>query len=217
MNGTGLFVVTILIAVLIAVAFGGSQIQADLNNQITQMTDQRDITLQEALEAKGQRDTAVQDRDVAVAALDTATGRIAELETAQNKIALDLTSSQKTVEEQRREIDQLKNEKIALQTKLDQAQASVVLPGVPDTGGQVTVPQVAETTGTAEKAICLPVRADNLPNQLGTGLALLIGMVALGSGGYIFSRSDSTRKYAVKMTKEQIRDYARYQRERGNQ
>jgi hypothetical protein len=223
MNGTGLFLVALLIVVLIAVAFGSSQIQADLTSQIAQITSQRDTTLQLALEAKGQRDAAFQERDVAftdrdkaIAELAKANGRIASLEVDLNKTAQDLSSTQRTAEVQRMELKRLQNQIIALQSTLEQAQVDV--PSVPVTGGVTSwlanLPQVAENS---QKAIRRPVQASMFYNQLGIGLAVLIGMMVLGSGGFIVYRHDPNRKYTVKMTKDQIREYARYQRERGNQ
>ncbi|RPJ43859.1 MAG: hypothetical protein EHM21_10935 [Chloroflexi bacterium] len=219
MNGTALVLVTLLIAVLIAVGLGSTQMQANLENQVAQMTSQRDTTLQVALEAKGQRDNAIQDReaanaarDAAVTALNQANERIAALEAEQKKIAQDLSNAQGAVSEQSRIIESLRNEKVALQAQLEQALAAgPVL--VPATGEQVAPPQAAESS---ENTICLPVRADTLPNQLGIGLAVLAGMMALGSGGYIVYRHDPNRKYTITMSKDQLREYARYQRERGN-
>jgi hypothetical protein len=80
MNGSGLVVCAILIAVLIAVATGASQIQADLSNKIEALATQRDTVLQQALEAKGQRDTAVAEREQTQLKLAEAEGRIQALE-----------------------------------------------------------------------------------------------------------------------------------------
>ncbi len=225
MNGTWLAFFTLLMVVLIAVAVGAQQMEAQQAQQISALMSQRDTTVNVALEAKEQRDAALKVRDEAVTKLDGLNAQIAALQGDLQKTALDLQTAHSEAETRQMEIDRLAKEAsdlraqmTGLQVRYGALEAQYVklqqdTPQIPVVGGKNTKTEIAERNS---KAICLPVQADKLPNQLGLGLAVLVGMAALGSGGYIYYRHDPSRKYAVRMTKEQIREYARYQRERGN-
>jgi uncharacterized protein (DUF3084 family) len=206
MNGSGLIVSAILVAVLIAVATGASQIQGDLIIKIEAITTQRDVVLQEALEAKGQRDVAITERENLKVKLAEAEGRVTALEAEKSELTQELNRAQQAINSQNQEITRLQTESVALKNMVDQAKAAPQNPSMDEQNS----PSQSSTNSEMVTALL------SESNPLGIGLAVLIGMMALGSGGYIVYHHDSNRKYTVKMTREQIRDFARYQRVQGN-
>ena len=218
MNGTWLAFMTLLIVALIAVAMGAQQIEAQQAQEINQLVAQRDVAVKVALEANKQRDNAFLARDEAIAKWD---GLNAEISALQN----DLHDVQMVADNRQQEIDRLVREANELHAQVQnlkaqnlelEAQFANQPQGpMPVTGYQEAASKNSCTTAETN-GVCLPVQSKNLTTQLGIGLALLIGMAALGSGGYLYYRHDPERKYSVKMTKDQIREYARYKHERGN-
>jgi cell division protein FtsB len=212
MNNTWLAFTALLLVVLIAVAVGAQQMDAQRLQEISQLKAKNEDFTRIALELQEQRDQALVDRDEAVGKVD---GLVAE----NAMLREDLRNQNSVADNRQQEIDRLVNEKQALQTRnmeIETQIANLTQSPLPVTGNRNTVTEqagiVAETNG-----ICLQVRTQSLPEQLGLGIAVLVGLAALGSGGYLYFRHDPNRKYPVKMTREQIKEYARYQRERGNQ
>ncbi len=218
MNGTWLAFFTLMLVVLIAVAAGAQQIQAQQAREISDLMAQRETTVSVALEAKEQRDAAVKARDEAVAKMNGLNDRIASLQA-------DLQQTQTLADSRQQEIDRLVSEANTLQAQVQDLQAKNVAleaqyakllqeaPQIPVAGsGNASSGNPESSAGS----IRLPISAGELPNQLGLGLAILIGMAALGSGGYIYYHHDPNRKVSVKMTRDQIHEYAQYQRERAN-
>jgi FtsZ-binding cell division protein ZapB len=225
MNGTWLAFFTLILVVLIAVTVGAQQMEAQSALEKTQLMGERDEAVNIALEAKDQRAVAFKARDEAVARVDGLNAEIASLKGENQRVMEGLKNAQSAAESMQKENERLVKEANAQRAQMMDLQSKYTALEAEYTqsqpAGQIAVTgndrPVAKNAGiAAEQANCLPIQTTALPGQLGLGLAILVGMAALGSGGYIYYRHDPTRKYAVKMTKEQIRDYARYQRERGN-
>jgi hypothetical protein len=225
MNGTWLAFFTLIMIVLIAVAVGSQQMEAQKDLQISQLMSSRDEAVNIALEAKHQREVAFKVRDEAVAKVDGLNAKIAEQQGMLDQVSLELQNEKASAANSQEENKRLQAEANALRTQVSDLQTKYTALDAAYTQfrkeAQIVVTgnesAVTEESGSAvEQTYSLPVQMTDLPGQLGLGLAILGGMAALGSGGYIYYRQDPSRKYTVKMTKEQIRDYARYQRERGN-
>lgn len=207
MNNTWLAFLTLLLVVLVAVAMGAKQMEAQQAQEISLLKAQVDEVTRIALDMQEQRDQALVARDELIVKVDGANAEIAALRN-------DLHNQNNVADNRQQEIDRLVKETEELRALLQNLQARNVELEI-----QVAnQPQgIIPVTNDDANELCLPVRTQNLPGQLGLGLAVLVGMAALGSGGYLYFHHDPNRKYPVKMTKEQIKEYARYQRERGNQ
>lgn len=207
MNSTWLAFLTLLLVVLIAVAAGAQQIEAQKALEISTLKARVDEVTEIALDMQEQRDEALVTRDEGIVKMDKLNAEIAGLRN-------DLHNQNNVADYRQQEMDRLVKENEELRAQLHNVQVrNGELEAQVANQPQGTIPVTADDANE----LCLPVRTQNLPGQLGLGLAVLVGVAALGSGGYLYFHHDPNRKYPVKMTKEQIKEYARYQRERGNQ
>lgn len=211
MNSTWLAFVTLLLAALIAVAIGAQQIEAQQAAEISRLAEQRDAAERAALDAREQIESAIKARDEALAKVDNLTKEIAGLQDDLLGVQSMSTIRQEEITRLIQQASELQGQILVLQARNQELEAQVA--GLPQGSVPVTGTNDADTVThdtNFTKAI-----SRGLPRQLGLGLGVLIGMAAIGSGGYLYYHYDPNRKYSVKMTREQIKDYARYQRERG--
>lgn len=207
MNSTWLAFLTLLLVVLIAVAAGAQQVEAQKALEISALKARVDEVTEIALDMQEQRDEALVTSDELIVKMDKLNAEIAGLRN-------DLHNQNNVADYRQQEMDRLVKENEELRAQLHNLQArNGELEAQVANQPQGTIPVTADDANE----LCLPVQTQNLPGQLGLGLAVLVGVAALGSGGYLYFHHDPNRKYPVKMTKEQIKEYARYQRERGNQ
>ena len=115
------------------------------------------------------------------------------------------------------------NEEISrLQSVIDRQAAEIALlkpipvVGMPDTFSSDTGSGAAIENGQPKPAaeICL-VSQSWLKGRLITIMAVFMGVVVVGGGSLAVFRADAKRKFTVRMTREQLDDYIRYQRGRG--
>lgn len=211
MNSTWLAFVTLLLAALIAVAIGAQQIEAQQASEISRLAEQRDAAERAALDAREQIESAMKARDEALAKVDNLTKEIAGLQDDLRGVQSMSTIRQEEIARLIQQASELQGQILVLQARNQELEAQVA--GLPQ--GSVPVTGTNDTDSVAQDTNFAKAISRSLPRQLGLGLGVLIGMAAIGSGGYLYYHYDPNRKYSVKMTREQIKDYARYQRERG--
>lgn len=200
--------IVVLIGVLVLVGWGAEARVTKLESTVQQMSDQRVDTMAIAGEARNQRDTAV-------AQLEDAQHKLAEAQDSLNKktaeaenLAKERDAALKSAEEYQKESALLKEETAALQAKVDQLTVQY---------NQLSSKYAAlQQAPDKSQDKSIPVTSLPKSNPLGTSLIVMMGMVLLGSGGFIVYRMEENSKVSVRMTRDQIHDYARYQRERGN-
>ncbi len=211
MNSTWLAFVTLLLAALIAVAIGAQQIEAQQAAEISRLAEQRDAAERAALDAREQIESAIKARDEALAKVDNLTKEIASLQDDLLGVQSMSTIRQEEIARLIQQASELQGQILVLQARNQELEAQVA--GLPQ--GSVPVTGTNDTDTVRHDTNFTKAISRGLPRQLGLGLGVLIGMAAIGSGGYLYYHYDPNRKYSVKMTREQIKDYARYQRERG--
>jgi len=187
MNATGLGLAALLIVVLFAVVLGAQQLQDQQAIEIAQLMKDRDSALTLAHEATAQR-------DVALAQLEPARERVAALE-AEN-------------EEKEAQIAALSGDLTAAREDLAALQKSYT-----EILSQANEEIIPVTSQPQENT----VRLQDLMNDetfpwTAAGAGLLAGVMALSGGGYLVSRIENNRRVTVHMTREQLREYIRYQR-----
>jgi seryl-tRNA synthetase len=187
MNATGLGLAALLIVVLFAVVLGAQQLQDQQAIEIAQLMKDRDSALTLAHEATAQR-------DVALAQIEPARERVAALE-AEN-------------EEKEAQIAALSGDLTAAREDLAALQKSYT-----EILSQANEEIIPVTSQPQENT----VRLQDLMNDetfpwTAAGAGLLAGVMALSGGGYLVSRIENNRRVTVHMTREQLREYIRYQR-----
>jgi len=187
MNATGLGLAALLIVVLFAVVLGAQQLQDQQAIEIAQLMKDRDSALTLAHEATAQR-------DVALAQIEPARERVAALE-AEN-------------EEKEAQIAALSGDLTAAREDLAALQKSYT-----EMLSQANEEIIPVTSQPQENT----VRLQDLMNDetfpwTAAGAGLLAGVMALSGGGYLVSRIENNRRVTVHMTREQLREYIRYQR-----
>jgi len=187
MNATGLGLAALLIVVLFAVVLGAQQLQDQQAIEIAQLMKDRDSALTLAHEATAQR-------DVALAQIEPARERVAALE-AEN-------------EEKEAQIAALSGDLTAAREDLAALQKSYT-----EILSQANEEIIPVTSQPQENT----VRLQDLMNDetfpwTAAGAGLLAGVMALSGGGYLVSRIENNRRVTVQMTREQLREYIRYQR-----
>ena len=187
MNATGLGLAALLIVVLFAVVLGAQQLQDQQAIEIAQLMKDRDSALTLAHEATAQR-------DVALAQIEPARERVAALE-AEN-------------EEKEAQIAALSGDLTAAREDLAALQKSYT-----EMLSQANEEIIPVTSQPQENT----VRLQDLMNDetfpwTAAGAGLLAGVMALSGGGYLVSRIENNRRVTVQMTREQLREYIRYQR-----
>lgn len=187
MNATGLGLVTILIIVLFAVVLGAQQLQDQQASEIARLMQDRDNALLLAQEATGQR-------DLAIAQLEPARQRVAVLEAEIAKKEAQMASLSGDLNTARQDI-------AALQKNYDEAIAQL------EEGLSIPV-----TGQNQSGTICLPDMDADKSSSWPMTAGLLAGMVFLSGGGYLIYRIEASRRITVHMTREQLREYIRYQR-----
>lgn len=217
MNAGGLILSAILITVLIAVAVGATQMESNRNSEFAKLMQQRDQAVSIAQEAVSQRDVAAralrEEKARTVADQEALRKRNSE----NQALAQDLAEAKMIVSQRESAINQAKDENAILRVRLDQLQAQhdrlvkAYSAANNRLGQQAIVPIPATGNNSNMDAACLAT-AGGLSKLLSTGLAILIGMVALSSGGMAFYHHDPNRKVTIKMTRKQAEEYARYQR-----
>lgn len=178
----------ILVGILLVVLMAVTAGAADINEQAGARIATMEQELKAALEM---RDAAV--REVAVLKADVVNREqdLAKLQERYN--ALDGHV---------RELDSII---VGLQDQLAVAQSQQA-PQIPITGGEGATQSASQ--------FCLVSRAA-LENAGGSLWMVMAGVVALGGGGYAAARH-SDRKVSVRMTRSQLQEYIRYQRQAGN-
>jgi hypothetical protein len=187
MNATGLGLAALLIVVLFAVVLGAQQLQDQQAIEIAQLMKDRDSALTLAHEATAQR-------DVALAQLEPARERVAALE-AEN-------------EEKEAQIAALSGDLTAAREDLAALQKSYT-----EMLSQANEEIIPVTSQTQENTVHLQGLMNNETFPwTAAGAGLLAGVMALSGGGYLVSRIENNHRVTVHMTREQLRDYIRYQR-----
>jgi len=187
MNATGLGLAALLIVVLFAVVLGAQQLQDQQAIEIAQLMKDRDSALTLAHEATAQR-------DVALAQIEPARERVAALE-AEN-------------EEKEAQIAALSGDLTAAREDLAALQKSYT--EILSQANEEIIPvtsQPQENTGRLQDLM-----NDETFPWTAAGAGLLAGVMALSGGGYLVSRIENNRRVTVQMTREQLREYIRYQR-----
>lgn len=188
MNASGLGLITILIIVLFAVVLGAQQLQDQQAGEIARLMQDRDNALLLAQEVTGQR-------DVALAQLEPTRQRVAALETEIAKKDAQLESLSGDLKAAQQQI-------AGLQKRYDEAVVQL------NEGLSVPV-----TGRVDDEKFCLPDVASEEPFPWTVAAAgLVAGMVFLSGGGYLIYRIEANRRVTVHLTREQLRDYIRYQR-----
>lgn len=192
MNTPMVILVGILLVVLMAVTAGA----ADINEQAGARISTMEQELKAALEM---RDAAV--REVAALKADVV-NREQDLAKLQERYdALDAHV---------RELDGII---VGLQDQLAVAQSQQA-PQIPITGGEGSQPSASQ--------VCLVSRAalEQASESLAGGSLWIVmaGVFALGGGGYavVHHSERGDRKVTVRMTRSQLQEYIRYQRQAGN-
>ncbi len=131
----------------------------------------------------------------------------------------EVASLKSAVVERDAQIAQLQDRYNALDAHVRELNAIIV--GLQDDLAVAQVQQSPQIPVTGEGAspqmtgpLCLVTRAAVMQGS-GSLLAVLTGVVALGGGGLAAYRAGD-RKVTVRMTRSQLQDYIRYQREAGN-
>lgn len=192
MNTPMVILVGILLVVLMAVTAGAADINVQAGARISTMEQE----LKAALEM---RDAAV--REVAALKADVV-NREQDLAKLQARYdALDAHV---------RELDGII---VGLQDQLAVAQSQQA-PQIPITGGEGATPSASQ--------VCLVSRAalEQASESLAGGSLWIVmaGVFALGGGGYavVHHSERGDRKVTVRMTRSQLQEYIRYQRQAGN-
>jgi hypothetical protein len=204
MNGTGLGLAAILLIVLFAVSLGAQQMDDQKAGLIADMQNQRQALIDTAEEALAQRDGEV----ARAAALENENaGLILALQGKDNQIAgkdAEIARLNAEIERQAAEIALLK---------------VVPATGQPETYGAPADPGAATgvvaSKSTTRAGLVMPAGVWGRLVVLG---AILMGIAVIGLGGFAVFRGGANRRLStVRMTRDQLKEYLRYQRERGKQ
>lgn len=223
MKASVLLVVMILIVTLFAVAVSAEQAQTTRTDEYRNMAAQRDQAVRLAIAAKEQRDGAYLETNQQKSRVGDLENGLQKTTDEKNALAGKLDQANKVAGERQSQIVMMQGqikvleaENTNLRASNQQLQANVRAAKdnmIPPSGGS-SAPAAAAAPAKDGRIMLLSL-AGGKKVQLMVGLAVLFGMVMLSSGGYVAYRSDANRKVSVKMTPDQIKEFARYQRERG--
>lgn len=188
MNATGLGLAALLIVVLFAVVLGAQQLQDQQANEIAQLMTDRDNALILAHEATSQRDAAL-------AQLEPARERVAALEAENEKKDAQIASISGDLTAARQDL-----------ATLQKSYTEVV-----SQANEELIPVTSQTQGDTTIRSTNLIDSETFP-WTAAGAGLLTGVMALSGGGYLVSRIENNHRVTVHMTREQLREYIRYQR-----
>lgn len=204
MNASGLGLAALLLVVLLVVVFGVQEMDTAQQNQIQQLMQQRDQTVALAQEAKTQRDDKASEAALLKGQLGDMKAGLQAKEAELATKSTQLEEASRLASEQTARIQSLEAQNAGLQqqVQIEQARSQerdkliLAMNGQLEAASKANSEQLARlqalegqipvTSGNEQAATeCQNVSANGFINPLGPVLVVLIGMLALGSTGYV--------------------------------